>query len=112
MRLALIITELEPGGAERCLVELATRLNPSEFSPVVYSLGPRPAEGKQALIDRLDQAEVPVHFLDCTRTWQYPSAVRRLAQRLREQQADLVQTFLFHANVVGTRAARLTGVPH
>ena len=46
IRLALVITELEPGGAERCLVEIATRLDRQRFSPVVYSLarGRRPSE--------------------------------------------------------------------
>src|SRR6476619_1835771 len=62
-RLAFVITELEPGGAERCLVELATRLDRSRFSPVVYLLGPPPVEGKQALVTRLSEAEIPTHFL-------------------------------------------------
>src|SRR5205823_2879483 len=31
---------------------------------------------------------------------------------LREQRADIVQTFLFHANVAGAAAARNAGVPH
>ena len=42
IRLALVITELEPGGAERCLVNLATRLDPGRFKPAVVSLGRRP----------------------------------------------------------------------
>jgi glycosyltransferase involved in cell wall biosynthesis len=111
-RLALVITELEPGGAERCLVELATRLDRARFSPVVYSLGPLPRESKRSLVDRLAEAQIPAHFLSLTRPWQYFGAVQRLARLLRVQQAQIVQTFLFHANIVGTRAARAAGVPH
>jgi glycosyltransferase involved in cell wall biosynthesis len=111
-RLALVITELAPGGAERCLVELATRLDRSRFSPVVYSLMPPPDQRRAALVDRLAQARIPVEFLGLTRPWEYFAAVRRLAEMLREQQAEIVQAFLFHANVVGTRAARLAEVPH
>jgi glycosyltransferase involved in cell wall biosynthesis len=111
-RLALVITELEPGGAERCLVELATRLDRSRYSPVVYSLAPLPVESKQALVGRLAEEQIPVHYLGLTRPWEYFAAVRRLASLFHQQQAQIVQTFLFHANIVGTRAAHVAGVPH
>src|SRR5262245_55645995 len=110
-RLAFVITELNPGGAERCLVELATRIDRQRFSPVVYSLGPPPADDRQALVNRLAEAGVPTQFLGLSGWLQYFRAVNRLAAMLREQQPDIVQTFLFHANVVGSRAARLAGVP-
>jgi glycosyltransferase involved in cell wall biosynthesis len=101
---------LEPGGAEKCLVELATRLDRSRYSPVVYSLAPRPEAGKTALVDRLSEAQIPTFILGLTRPWAYFAAVRQLASMLREMRAEVVQTFLFHANVVGTRAARAAGV--
>src|SRR5437868_362049 len=110
-RLAFVITELEPGGAERCLVELATRLDRSRFSPIVYSLAPPPVEGKQALVGRLSEAQIPTYFLGFTSAWDYFRAVRRLEGMLREVRPEIVQTFLFHANVVGARAAKAAGVP-
>ncbi len=112
IRLALVITELEPGGAERCLVELAARLDRSRFLPVVYSLAPPPAGEKALLVARLDAAGIPVQFLGLTRSWQFLQGVRRLRDLLREQRAEVVQTFLFHANVVGARAARKLAIPH
>jgi glycosyltransferase involved in cell wall biosynthesis len=39
-------------------------------------------------------------------------AVSRLASHLRRQHPAVLQTFLFHANIVGRLAARLAGVPH
>jgi len=112
IRLALVITELEPGGAERALVELATRIDRSRFSPVVYSLGSRPPAERDLLVRRLSEGNVPTHFLDLRRNWQFFHGVGRLAAMLREQRAEIVQTFLFHANVVGARAAGQAGVPH
>jgi glycosyltransferase involved in cell wall biosynthesis len=110
IRLAFVITELEPGGAERCLVELATRLDRSRFSPVVYSLGPAPE--KQSLVARLAASGVPTHFLGFTSSWQYFRAVGHLSKMLEEQRPEIVQTFLFHANIIGAAAARKAGVPH
>jgi glycosyltransferase involved in cell wall biosynthesis len=110
--LALVITELEPGGAERCLVELATRLDRSRFSPIVYSLAREPNADKRLLVNRLAQAQIPTHFLGVTSAWQYFIAVGRLAEMLQREQTQIVQSFLFHANIVGTRAARTAGVPH
>ena len=39
--IALMITDLDVGGAERCLVELATRLDRDQFRAVVYCLALR-----------------------------------------------------------------------
>ncbi len=102
--LALVITELEVGGAEQALVNLATGLCRERFSPGVYSLQSRPKN--DLLVRRLEDAEIPVHFLDVKSYWQFFSAVSRLAQLFRQQQPQVVQSFLFHANVVATMAAR------
>lgn len=112
IRLALVITELAPGGAERCLANLATLIDRSRFDPVVYSLRPRPAVGKDQLVAQLAAANVPVRFADLRSKWQAPLAVGRLARLMRDQQPQIVQNFLFHANVVGTLAARRLHVPH
>ncbi len=111
-RLAFVITELEPGGAERCLVELVTRLNPSKYSPLVISLATEPAADKQVLVARLKDAGISTAFLGFNRGWDYFAAVRRLTEILQAEQIELVQTFLFHANVVGVKAAAAAKVPH
>jgi glycosyltransferase involved in cell wall biosynthesis len=110
IRLAFVITELAVGGAEKCLVSLATRLDRERYEPAVYSLKARPPAGKDGLVRQLEAAGVPVTFLDLRSSWQFFGAVRRLAELLRQQQPPIVQTFLFHANVVGTLAARRAGV--
>ncbi len=109
LRLALVITELEVGGAEQALVNLATGLSRERFSPVVYSLQPRPKN--DLLVRRLEQAEISVHFLDVQSFWQFFSAVHRLKGLLWQQQPQVVQSFLYHANVMATRAMRQAKLP-
>jgi glycosyltransferase involved in cell wall biosynthesis len=110
-RIALCITELEVGGAEKAFVELATRLDPERFEPVAYCLGPRPTEVAASLPKALESAGVMAYYLDARSARQAPSAIRRLDGLLNEQQPDLLQSFLFHANLVGRIAARRAGVP-
>ncbi|MBN1588909.1 MAG: glycosyltransferase [Pirellulales bacterium] len=107
---ALCITELDVGGAERCLERLATRLDRDRFAPVVYVVAPRP-EGDLACLSALKAGGVEVCFLGFRRKWQLPLAVGRLANRLRRQKPVVTQSFLFHANIVARLAARLAGVP-
>jgi glycosyltransferase involved in cell wall biosynthesis len=107
MRIAFVITELFVGGAERCLVNVATGLDRARFEPVVYSLAPSPPEGPQRqLVEQLEHADVPVHFFGASSIWHYSTAFSQLAEAIRRQQADLVQSFLFHANVIAARAVR------
>lgn len=112
LRLALCITELDVGGAERCLVELATRLDRRRFAPVVYALSAEPAPATPSLVPQLREAGIETHFLGGRRASHFPRIVGRLTQRLRTQQAELVQSFLFHANLAARLAARRAGVPH
>lgn len=106
LRIAILITELNVGGAERCAVNLAVRLDRTRFAVEVFSLAPRPAGEQAALVQRLEQAQIPVHFLGATSTWHALAAVRQLRQHLQHQLPHILQTFLFHANVLGNWAAR------
>jgi glycosyltransferase involved in cell wall biosynthesis len=105
-RIAFVITELSVGGAERCLVNLVLGINRQQFTPQVYSLGPRPTAGRDGLVQRLESAGVPVHFQDAVSARQFFRALKGLRTQLLRQSPDLIQTFLFHANVLGTWAAK------
>ncbi len=107
---ALCITDLDVGGAERCLVELATRLDRAAFRPAVYCLGPRPRRPEASCLPSLEDARVAVHCLDGRRYRQAPGLVRRLRRLWLARKPRVVQTFLFHANIVGRLAARSAGV--
>ncbi|MHB8865044.1 MAG: glycosyltransferase [Pirellulaceae bacterium] len=100
LQIALVITELEVGGAERCLVNLASGLARDRFAVTVYCLGPRPLAPQDRLVRRLMDDQIPVHFLGFSRKWRLPWAVRALRRWLEAQRPDVVQSMLFHANVV------------
>jgi glycosyltransferase involved in cell wall biosynthesis len=104
-RIAFCITDLDVGGAEQCLVNVACGLDRSFWSTHVYCLSRR-----GALVDRLEQSGI-----DCTclnwRGWPDAWRVLSLARRLRDFRPELLQTFLFHGNIAGRIAGKLAGVP-
>jgi glycosyltransferase involved in cell wall biosynthesis len=112
IRVAFCITELDFGGAERSLVELAERLDRAQFEPLVYCLGPRPKGNPTSLADRLEQSGVLVHTFGARRTAQLPWIVRALERQMKLDAPQIVQCFLFHANVLGPWAASRAKVPH
>jgi glycosyltransferase involved in cell wall biosynthesis len=110
IKIALCITDLDAGGAERCLTELAIRIDRNRFTPVVYCLGPKPMREEASCLPPLAAAGVEVHFLNGRGIWQFPLVLHRLKKMLAAQKPQLIQTFLFHANIVGRMAARRAGV--
>jgi glycosyltransferase involved in cell wall biosynthesis len=111
LHVTFCITELNVGGAERCLVELAIRLDRERFAPSIACLGPRPIGNSGALAARLDAAGVPVHYFNARGPASAPRVLWQLQRQWRADRPDIVQTFLWHANVLGTLAAWSAGVP-
>ena len=103
--IALVITDLDVGGAERAMVALATGLDRSRWQPSVVCLGP---EG--AMVAPLRQARIAVTCLDVDRRRPL-RAIVRLASTLRTLRPALVQSFLFHANVAAKLASPWAGRP-
>jgi glycosyltransferase involved in cell wall biosynthesis len=99
------ITELDPGGAERALVQLVTGLDRQRWQPTVICLAER-----GELADVLEQAGIPVIALGARGRWQV-SVLFRLIRELRRIRPVLLQTYLFHANILGRLAARWVRVP-
>jgi len=104
-RIAFCITELEAGGAEKSLVQLATRMDPTRWHVHVFCLAP-----PGPFVDDLNAARVPVTCLNAPSVL-HLGAIVRLTRRLRAYRPELLQTFLFHANIFGRIAGRLAGVP-
>ena len=104
IRVAHIITGLDTGGAERMLLKLLTHMDPERFAVRVYSLIP-PGHGG-APIEALG---VSLQTLGMRRDLPNPMAVFRLAGLLRDYRPDVVQTWMYHADLVGGVAAKLAG---
>ena len=103
-RIAFCITDLDPGGAERALVQLVTRLDRRRWQPRVYALS-EPGE----LVAVLRQAAIPVECLGARHAG-HLSALWRLVGELRRFRPAILQTYLFHANIAGRVAGKLAGV--
>jgi glycosyltransferase involved in cell wall biosynthesis len=120
MRVDFVITELFVGGAERCLTELAVGLAEKGDRVRVFSLASLPSGDQRLLVDRLQQAQIPLASGEA----RYPASRRhayhrpaelfratsKLTDWLRDGPPDICQTFLFHANALGTLAAGRAGV--
>ena len=105
MPIALVITDLDVGGAERALVALATGLDRRLWQPSVVAL-----DGAGALAGVLRSAGIAVECLGVDRR-KPGRAILALAGALRRSRPRLVQSFLFHANVASRLAAPLAGWP-
>jgi len=103
--IALVITDLDVGGAERALVNLVVRLDRSRWSPVVINLS-----GEGALVEPIRRAGIVCENLGLDRRRPI-RGVLRLATVLRRHRPALVQSFLFHANLAARLAAPLAGFP-
>ncbi len=104
LRILYLVTELDPGGAERQLVALATGLDRKRFDPAVASLAPLGAMARP-----LREAGIPVFSLAARGATDF-RVLPRLKRLLAETEPDLLHTFLFHANVAGRLCARLAGL--
>ncbi|KAB2939023.1 MAG: glycosyltransferase [Hyphomicrobium sp.] len=100
---AHIITALRSGGAERVLYLVATR--GPQVRHVVYALADEGFYGAE-----LRRRGIEVHSLGM-RSGRVPGAsLVRLIKLLRAQQPDMIMTWLYHADLIGTLAGRLAGV--
>jgi glycosyltransferase involved in cell wall biosynthesis len=104
--IAFCITELDPGGAEKILMEIAAGLDRRDWSPHVYCLG-KPGQ----VADELRLRGVPVTSYQARGIWDAWRVVNRLTSDLSQQRPQLLQTFLFHGNILGRLAGYRAGVP-
>jgi len=111
MRIDLVITELETGGAEKCCAELAIFLSKRGHRVRVFALGPRPVESNDSLVRLLETNNIELHFLGGKAWWTLPRVVAKLRRLLKLDRPDVVQSFLWHANVVSAWVVPSLGIP-
>src|SRR3569832_1571609 len=92
-----LITSLDVGGAERALVQLVKRLPRSHFRSEVISLV------KPGLFaEELEAAGIPVMGLDMPRGAPTIRGLLRLVRHLRATRPTILQTWMYHADLLGT----------
>lgn len=106
IRIVHVITGLEIGGAESMLARLVSRMDGSRFVNRVVSL----TDGGR-IGDSIEAAGVPVQTLGMRRGWPSLAALPRLVRLLRQARPTLVQSWLYHADLLGLLAAALAGRP-
>jgi len=107
IRVAHVITSLGVGGAEMMLVKVVAGMDRGRFESRVISLS-----GDLALADPVRAAGAGVTTLGLNASLRgAPGALRRLVRALREPRPHLVQTWLYHADLLGGIAGRLIGLP-
>ncbi len=100
---ALVITDLDMGGAEKVLTSLAVRLDQGRWRPGVFCLAkPGP------LVQVLHHAGVHCECLGVGRR-NPVQAIIRLTRSLRRFRPELIQSFLFHANLAARLSAPWAG---
>ncbi|MDP1731601.1 MAG: glycosyltransferase [Devosia sp.] len=103
MKVLHIITGLYDGGAEASLYRICTARMP-ETGHVVVSLS---GEGKYSAL--LRRSGIEVHSLDMPRGRLTLAGLRELLRLIRRERPDVVQTWMYHANLAGGLTARLAG---
>jgi len=99
-----IITTLGPAGAENMLCRVATGMDATRFENEVVSL-----TGILDLAEKMNSNGVRVRTLAMKKSVPNPLLVMRLAKWIRESKPDVIHTWMYHANLIGTLAARLAG---
>ncbi len=106
MRVLHIITGLGTGGAETMLLKLLERLDRECYSPMVISLTTIGDIGP-----RIEALGIPVQALGMSSFFAVPTAFFRLLRLLGWFKPDVVNTWLYHADLLGGGAAWFAGVP-
>lgn len=104
MRIVFITTTLSTGGAELMLLKLLQHLDRSHFDPYVISLKTKGEVGPS-----IEALKIPVVALNMNPGLPNPLKVMTLISHLRTIRPNLVQTWMYHADLLGALAARLAG---
>jgi glycosyltransferase involved in cell wall biosynthesis len=101
-----LITDLATGGAEVMLYKVLSCLDRSQFQNSVVSMTDRGSLG-----DKIETLQVPVFTLGLRRGIPDPRALFRLLRLLRAERPHILQTWLYHSDLLGLAAGRLARVP-
>ncbi len=102
MRVLHIITGLGVGGAENMLDRLLSQLDPDQVSSHVVAL----KEGGP-IAAKIAARGIPVEIMGLDAFLPRTLMPLRLARRIRRIAPDVIQTWLYHADLIGGIAARL-----
>jgi len=106
IRIVHVISGLDTGGAEVMLAKLLERMDRGRFSNTVISLTDRGRLGEQ-----IESLGVALYTLGMRRGRPDISALPRLIRLLKALKPTIVQSWLYHADLLSTLAVKLSGSP-
>lgn len=106
MKVAHVITSVDAGGAETALYKLLAAQRGSGRDACVISF-----RGMGPIGDRIQALGIPVTALGMRPGRPSAWGLARLVRILRGEHPDLVQTWLYHADLLGGVVARTLGIP-
>lgn len=101
-----LISDLDTGGAEMMLCKLVKSMDRTRFENVVVSM-----KDMGSLGEVISASGVRVYTLGMSRGFPKPSALWALVKILRKERPRILQTWLYHADLLGLAAGRTAGVP-
>ncbi len=106
MRILHVITGLQRGGAEAMLAKLLSRMDSTRFENHVVTL-----LSGGSLWHEVEPHCGSLTSLGISSPVQGPQAIFALQRHMRALRPDVVQTWLYHGDLVGGVCARLCGLP-
>lgn len=107
IRVTHLITGLGTGGAETALSRLVARMDPARFENRVVGLC---GQADTPVAQAIRHAGVAVETLGMRRGAPNPLSLLRLVRLLGRHRPHVVQTWLYHADLMGLLAARAPGI--
>ena len=107
MKVVHIITGLSQGGAENVLFRLVTYNNDKNIKNIVISLTNIGHYG-----DLLKRYNIDVFTLGMPRSRISFKGIAKLIKILKKEKPDIVQTWMYHADLIGGIVAKLVGIKY
>ena len=104
IKILFISTALSTGGAEIMLYQLLSRIDRTNFEPIVVSLTGKDTYGK--LIEELN---IPVHTLKINPGQLPLNKIGQLSRIIHQQQPDLIQGWMYHGNIAAQFSSSISG---
>ncbi len=105
LKISHIITGLSTGGAETMLLKLISGMDKTFFFNSVISLT-KPGDMEKNFIN----AGIPTASLNLSPNFFNPLALLKLISLLRKEKSDIIQGWMYHANIASTIGSYISGL--
>lgn len=106
LKIVHLITDLDIGGAETMLLKLVSGMDNSSFNNIVVSLS-----NKGALGNQFESLGIPVIAIGLNPNIPNPVGLLRLYSIFIKERPNILQTWLYHADLVGSFIGLLANIP-